>query len=220
MHPSRPMPPLTALLLGAALTFIASCSAPPEPPKPVEPPPIEVTPAQSGLIFRYLDPQSGEVASAASLDAVPEAARREVVIYDATREPPPGWDYVADLSRGLPATATPRASFDFQTRAAAAPIERKPVETSPSAAHEVVMFSTQGCGYCAKARKFLTSNRVPFTELDVEEDPSAPARLSALGQKAGLGPRDLQGVPILFFDGKPMVGWDERRAAKLLGFGG
>jgi glutaredoxin len=212
----------TSSLFCFALSGLLACGAPPspEPTKPVEPPPIEVTTAQTGLVFRFLDPQSGEVASASALDAIPEAARREVVIYDPTREPPPGWDYVADLSRGLPATASPRASFDFKTRSASAPVERNPVAATPTASREVVMFSTQGCGYCNKARKFLTSNRIPFTELDVEEDPSAPARLSSLGQKAGLGPRDLQGVPILFFDGKPMIGWDERRAAKLLGLGG
>ena len=82
------------------------------------------------------------------------------------------------------------------------------------------MFTTAGCGYCSKARKFLTEQRIPFTELDVEEDPAAPGRLSALGQKAGLGARDLQGVPIIFVDGTPILGWDQRRLSSLLGLGG
>jgi glutaredoxin len=81
------------------------------------------------------------------------------------------------------------------------------------------MFSTAGCGYCTKARKFLTKNQIPFTELDVEDNPTAPGRLSTLGQKAGLSARDLQGVPIIFVDGKPILGWDERRLSKMLGLG-
>jgi glutaredoxin len=208
-------------LFASLLWALAACSSPaPEAPAaPTAPPPLELAAGTKDLVFRYLDPHTGEVASAGQLDAIPEPARREVVVYDPTREPPPGYDYVADLSRGLPATATARTSFTFQTRAAAAPVTRNS-EPTAQASREVVMFSTQGCGYCAKARKFLASNRVPFTELDIEEDPSAPGRLSALGQKAGLRPNDMQGVPILFFDGKPMIGWDERRASKLLGLGG
>ncbi len=179
-------------------------------------------PGAASIIWRYVDPQSGEVASASSFDAIPAPARRQVVVYDPRTEPPPGWDYVADLTNGLPATAQPIANFRFTTRSGVADIVRDPAagRTEPSAAHEVIMFSTQGCGYCGKARKFLASNKVPFTELDVEEDPKAGPRLQALGQKAGLSPRDLQGVPILFIDGRPMVGWDERQAAKLLGLGG
>ncbi|HRE92190.1 MAG TPA: glutaredoxin domain-containing protein, partial [Myxococcota bacterium] len=117
------------------------------------------------------------------------------------------------------------ANFSFPTRAAQAPIERSPQKGQASdgraaGAREVIMFSTQGCGYCTKARKFLTANKIPFTELDVEEDPAASSRLQTLGQKAGLGARDLQGVPILFIDGKPLIGWDERQASRLLGLSG
>lgn len=184
------------------------------------PGPVEIDSARKDLVFRYLDPATGEVATAASVEAIPAAARGEVVVYDPMVSLPPGWDLVADLSKGT--TAVPRQGFAFATRAAMAPSSATPPagKTKDQSAREVVLFSTQGCGYCAKARKFLTDNRVPFTELDVEENPAAPARLSALGQRAGLGERDLQGVPILFIDGKPVLGWDQRRVAELLGIRG
>lgn len=184
--------------------------------------PLESDPGAADVIWRYLDPQSGEVKSATRLDEIPEPARRQVVVFDPRRDAPPGHDFVADVSKGLPATAHPVANFAFPTRAAMAPVERAPAQatTASSGPREVIMFSTQGCGYCNKARKFLTSKKIPFTELDVEEDPGAPARLQALGQKAGLGARELQGVPILFIDGRPMIGWDERQAARLLGLSG
>lgn len=185
--------------------------------------PLEADPGAADVIWRYLDPQSGEVKSATRLDEIPEQARRQVVVFDPRRDAPPGHDFVADVSKGLPATAHPVANFAFPTRAAMAPVERVPAQAANavgSGPREVIMFSTQGCGYCNKARKFLTAKKIPFTELDVEEDPSAPARLQALGQKAGLGARDLQGVPILFIDGRPLIGWDERQAARLLGLSG
>jgi glutaredoxin len=202
----------------AALAADAAATAPA--PLMVQPP--DADPGATSIIWRYVDPQSGEVASASAFDAIPAPARRQVVVYDPRNEPPPGWDYVADLTNGLPATAQPVANFRFTTRSSVANIVREPApgSTTPTAAHEVIMFSTQGCGYCSKARKYLAANRIPFTELDVEEDPKAGPRLQALGQKAGLSPRDLQGVPILFIDGRPMVGWDERQVAKLLGLGG
>lgn len=185
--------------------------------------PLESDPGAADVIWRYLDPQSGEVKSATRVDQIPEQARRQVVVFDPRRDAPPGHDFVADLSQGLPTTAHPVANFSFPTRAALSPIERAPAQAGKAASagpREVIMFSTQGCGYCNKARKFLTAKKIPFTELDVEEDPDAPSRLQALGQKAGLGARDLQGVPILFIDGKPLIGWDERQAARLLGISG
>lgn len=218
---------LVPLLAIGPVSACSSSEPPPAPAPPTVAAPLALDPADPGLegvIWRYLDPASGEVKSATDLDTIPESARGAVVVFDPRRDPPPGQDWVADLSRGLPTTATPVANFSFPTRASLAPVERRPakaeVRRDTTAAREVVMFSTQGCGYCAKARKFLTQNRIPFTELDVEEDMSAASRLKSLGDRAGLTARQLQGVPILFIDGKPLIGWDERQASRLLGLSG
>lgn len=228
LHSLLTLRPLRVVALALLLTTACSpqSDSPPGPALPApELTPLAITPLESDpgaadVIWRYLDPQSGEVRSATRFDQIPEAARRQVVVFDPRRDPPPGHDFVADLSQGLPATAHPIANFSFPTRAALAPVERAKAPAATGSPREVIMFSTQGCGYCGKARKFLTAQKIPFTELDVEEDPSAPSRLQSLGQKAGLGARDLQGVPILFIDGKPLIGWDERQAARLLGLSG
>lgn len=220
--------PALALALTLALACAACSDKRPAPDPhaapaadPPAPDPITIDPARADLVFRYLDPERGEVATAASLDAIPAAARREVVVYDPTVDLPAGWDLVADLTV-TPARAVARQYFSFTTRAALTPSHKTPPASQARAAgsHQVVLFSTQGCGYCDKARRFLTQHRVPFTELDVEDDPAAPARLSALGQRAGLGPRDLQGVPIIFVDGQAILGWDQARVARLLGIDG
>ena len=204
------------------LALLTACQSEPPAVQSTAPTPVPVTIdlSRKDLVFRYLDPQTGEVATATSVDAIPAAAKAQVVVYDALAEPPAGWDMVADLTKGP--TAVPQRNFAFATRAAATPSAEKPPSANAptNSAREVVMFSTQGCGYCNKARKFLTEQRIPFSELDLDEDPAAPGKLSSLGQRAGLGPRDLQGVPIIFVDGQPILGWDQRRLSSLLGLGG
>ena len=167
---------------------------------------------RDGLVFRYVDPASGEVATASALADIPAAARREVVVFDTLAPPPPGWDLVADLTAAPPVRAVPRQGFAFAVAA-------RPSASASAAApdhREVVLFSTAGCGYCQKARAFLKSHRVPYTELDLEEDPAAPARLAALGRRAGVSERQLQGVPIVFVDRDVILGWDEARLKRLL----
>jgi len=227
----KPSPLFLSVLLVAmpliAMPLIAACGKEAPAPAVVLPAPamtpVAIDPVRKDLVFRYLDPTTGEVATAASLDAIPAPARREVVVYDPAVQLPAGWDLIADLSDPTrAATAAPRQNFAFATRAALTPSTEQPpaAKSKSDGQHEVVLFSTAGCGFCAKARKFMTEQRIPFTELDIEEDPAAPGRLSALGQKAGLGARDLQGVPIIFVDGTPILGWDQRRLSSLLGLGG
>lgn len=213
---------ITLSLAGGA----AACSpdGTPEPTKfartaPSAPTPLTLAADRTDLVFRYLDPQSGTVATAGALADVPAAARRQVVIYDPKAPAPAGWEQVADLSNGLPATTTPKQDFAFPVAAATRPVTGG-ASADTSGNHEVVMFTSAGCGYCAKARKFLKSRSIPFTELDLDADPKAPARLSSLGQRAGLSQGDMQGVPIIFVDGRAVLGWDEATVSKLLGLHG
>lgn len=210
-----------SLRLFTTLALLTACGeATPDPavaPAPVAPAPapLEVAADREGVVYRYLDAERHEVATATSLAEIPAAARGQVVVFDTLAPPPPGWDLVADLSRGLPATATPRQDFVFPSArpgAGGGPA----VARDAKAGHEVVMFSTAGCGYCRKARAFFKSHRVPFTDLDLEDDPRAPERLASLGRKAGVPSSQLQGVPIIFVDGQVVLGWDEGRLRRLL----
>ena len=80
------------------------------------------------------------------------------------------------------------------------------------------MFSTQGCGYCRKARAYFNKHDVAHSEYDVERDPKAAPKLQALAKRAGVPVAQLQGgVPLIFIDGSPHVGFDQRKISKLLG---
>lgn len=204
---------LGVVLWAGALAAGCSEGEPAIPVAPVvaAPAPLAVGGDRDGVVYRYLDPASGDVATAASIGDIPDAARAQVVVFDTNSPPPPGWDLVADLSHGLPTKAQPQASFSFAVAA------RPPaVAVAEHANHEVVMFSSVGCGYCKQARRFFKSNKIPYTELDIEADADAPARLASLAKRAGVPRSQLQGVPIIFVDAQVVLGWDEARLHQLL----
>jgi mycoredoxin len=205
------------LAVAVAVTGCGSEARQPAPsagslPAPASSAPESFTLAQGadGVIFRYRDPATGEVRSATTRDGVPSAARAAVVIHDPAHPAPAGADFVADLGGEPPWTAKAVVGFAF------APPPRLP-EARKAGAREVVLFATSWCGYCAKARKYFQSRGIPFTELDLEKDPSAEGRLGALSRAAGIPRERLQGVPIIFIDGRAISGWDEAEVKRLLG---
>ena len=102
----------TRLLLGAAVLsaqfILVACPEREETEKSsshdrvVEP--IEVAATDTEVSYRFVDPETGTVATAVEVDAIPQAARSQVVVYHALRPTPPGWEHVANLSSGLPVT--------------------------------------------------------------------------------------------------------------------
>lgn len=181
------------------------------------PGPLVVAADKTGQVFRYIDPATGAVQTATSVPGVPEAARNQVVVFDDQSATPPGWEHVADLSGQLPVTTTPVRGFVLRPVRTTTPIPSAAARSRRTGSHEVVLFSTRGCGYCTKARRYFEGRGQPYSEFDVERDPSAPKRLESMGKKAGVAPGTLRGVPIIFIDGKPMVGWDRKRVEALLG---
>lgn len=69
---------------------------------------------------------------------------------------------------------------------------------------EVKVYVTDYCPYCTRAKGLLKRKGVPFTEVDVSDDPEARAWLvSATGMRT---------VPQIFIDGKPVGGSDDLHA--------
>ena len=67
-------------------------------------------------------------------------------------------------------------------------------------APEVVMYATQTCGYCVKARAYLKSHGVAWQERDIETSAEARKDWQALG---GVG------TPLILINGKPFVGFTQ-----------
>lgn len=47
---------------------------------------------------------------------------------------------------------------------------------------DVIMYCRSGCGDCARARVWLDAHNIPYTEIDVEAEPSARDRAAAHNQ--------------------------------------
>jgi glutaredoxin-like YruB-family protein len=77
--------------------------------------------------------------------------------------------------------------------------------------HRVLVFTTPTCPWCKRAKSYLQSQKVPFKEVDVSRDPRAA---NDLVRRTGQ-----IGVPVIEIDGRPIVGFDQRRIDRLLGLG-
>jgi glutaredoxin 3 len=86
-------------------------------------------------------------------------------------------------------------------------LSHKPASSTPG--HRVVVFSTPTCVWCSKAKTYLRSRGVAFRDVDVSRDPAAARDLvRRTGQ---------MGVPVIEIDGRPIVGFDQRRIDTALG---
>ncbi|MCK9444318.1 MAG: glutaredoxin domain-containing protein [Tissierellaceae bacterium] len=73
----------------------------------------------------------------------------------------------------------------------------------------VIVYSTPSCPWCNKAKEYLASNNVSFTDYDVAKDYD---KAMEMVRKSGQ-----QGVPVLDINGNIIVGFDKVNIDKLLG---
>jgi glutaredoxin-like YruB-family protein len=73
---------------------------------------------------------------------------------------------------------------------------------------KVIVFSTPTCGWCRKVKEFLREKNIQFQEIDVSQDPKAAADMI---RKSGQ-----QGVPQIWIDNVPVVGFDKEKIIKLI----
>lgn len=63
---------------------------------------------------------------------------------------------------------------------------------------KVVLYATDWCGYCAKARTFLKDNNIPYVEFDIEKSTEGRAEYEKLGGN---------GIPLLLVRGNVVRGY-------------
>jgi glutaredoxin-like YruB-family protein len=82
-------------------------------------------------------------------------------------------------------------------------------QTSTGGTHRVIVFSSPTCVWCTRAKTYLRSRGVPFRDVDVSRDPAAARDLvRRTGQ---------MGVPVVEIDGRPIVGFNQKRIDSALG---
>ncbi len=73
---------------------------------------------------------------------------------------------------------------------------------------KTIVYSTQACPWCHRAKDFLREHNIEFEDKDVAEDLAARSELL---QKSGR-----MGVPVLDIDGTIIVGFDQQAIEKAL----
>ncbi len=65
---------------------------------------------------------------------------------------------------------------------------------------KVVMYSTDWCGACKRAKRYFNKNNIAFTEYNIDKNAKAKQRYKALGAT---------GVPVILYGKKRMNGFSE-----------
>ena len=72
----------------------------------------------------------------------------------------------------------------------------------------VIVYSTTVCPWCHKAKDFLKANKIPFKDVNVQEDQKAAQEMV---EKSGQ-----MGVPVIDIDGQIIVGFNKSAISKAL----
>ncbi|MCK4956105.1 MAG: NrdH-redoxin [Candidatus Cloacimonetes bacterium] len=74
---------------------------------------------------------------------------------------------------------------------------------------KVIVFGTPSCSWCRKLKSYLKENRIHYRDIDVSKNSKAARDMV---RKTGQ-----QGVPQMWIDNRPVVGFDKAKIDKMLG---
>ena len=74
--------------------------------------------------------------------------------------------------------------------------------------HEVIIYSTPNCPWCARTKQYLKEHNIPFIDYDVSANRE---KAEEMIQKSGQ-----MGVPVVDIDGVIIVGFDKPRIDLML----
>ncbi len=178
------------------------------------PAPPVVTMDATGLLFSFLD-ERGNIQAVSSVVEVPAAVRPRVLVVDLTKTPAERQAHKVAFFVDLTTqnedgtyTVTVQSRYD-----AADPKAQAPSGLPSLPAGSVVVYSAVWCGYCKKAKAWMTEHDVPFIERDVERTPGAQAELSQKLKAANVAGG---GIPVIDWGGTLVMGFDQRRLEGLL----
>jgi glutaredoxin len=157
------------------------------------------------LLFSFVD-AAGRMQAVPTVADVPEAVRGRVLVVDLNKTPEERqahrYAFFADLTAPGPDGTFPVVAV---SRYDAARGQGETPPTLPPPDGSVVVYSAAWCGYCKKAKSWLTDKGVPFVERDVEKTPGAQAELQGKLRAANVPGG---GVPVIDWGGTLVMGFD------------
>lgn len=109
---------------------------------------------------------------------------------------PPSKSHASEVRTPISSIKGPAVVSDFTPKAA-------PAQGTAT----VRMFTTQSCGYCRRAKAFLSARGTPYEELDVEASAAAYDEYKALGGR---------GVPVILVGNRRMSGFNQNGLEAML----
>jgi glutaredoxin-like YruB-family protein len=76
---------------------------------------------------------------------------------------------------------------------------------------DVKIYSTPTCGYCTRAKSYLSSKAIAFQDIDVSKDQDARQEMVKISGQMG--------VPVIVVNGTVIRGFDQEQLDKLIGAG-
>lgn len=168
--------------------------------------------ARTDLLFSFVDAR-GEVRAVSSITEVPASVRERVLVTDLSMTPAQRqahrFAFFVDLRQpeidgSFPVTTVSRYN--------AARGEGLNVILPPTEKGAVIVYSAEWCGFCKKAKRWLSQKNVPFVERDVERQAGASKELSAKLAAAGIRGG---GVPVIDWGGEIVMGFDVAKMTQL-----
>ena len=75
--------------------------------------------------------------------------------------------------------------------------------------HKVVVYSTEWCPWCTRAKEFFKKNNVKYEDRDVEKNPEYAEEMMSKSHQTS--------IPVIDIDGQILIGYNEQAFKKLLG---
>jgi len=74
---------------------------------------------------------------------------------------------------------------------------------------KILIFTTPTCSFCTLAKRYFKENGIRFREIDISRNEAAAMDIQ---RKTGQ-----TGVPVIFINNRPIVGFDKIKINKMLG---
>lgn len=174
------------------------------------PSPLKLTDKSSNVLFSWFE--DGKAQTTSKIDDIPQNVRKEVRIQYLTIPPEernPAWIFLANLNSKqkngtYKVTAVLREKYEAKRHPE--PTQKQINEANTSASTvDVIMYVTPYCPHCKTARNWLLKQKIPYKEVNLNEDQKAAAQLAQKGQAQGV---PTNGVPIFEINGRLIPGFD------------
>ncbi|MBN2714491.1 MAG: glutaredoxin family protein [Deltaproteobacteria bacterium] len=172
----------------------------------------------SGLLFSWFEEK--EAKTATDISDIPDNVKKEVRVQDLSVPPEkrnPDWIFLSNLTKAdsdgkYPVRVVRRDKYEEKRHPKQPPVSGSDSDGVIGAA-SVIMYATPHCPHCKRARRWLLEQKIPYKEINIEQNEAAAAALAQKGQAQGV---PTGGVPMFEISGRLIPGFDPASIQKAL----